>query len=330
MYLNCVARVCTAGPCRVGELVTSIPASSAIRSARMACQGSVTRTAVLHPRAVNSPATARMLSRVSPPCSTASSASSGTPAAARYSRPASASLNSSPVALPPTVTITGATPSSYRSTACSSRASKIEEGTPLYCAEPSTTIASEPGRESPRAFHQIASAVEATSSRPASTAAPSTRTTSRPAHAATRHGYHARLTGRGVPGDGVPGAGDSARSARAAHLGAALGDDGELGADGRPAVVPPHLDVAHRLVVHPVAARPGHLRRARVQVLPGQLVGGDPGPLVVADEPVGGLGVAGGQRLGEDAGDLLGLVAGGSLEQHHAGDHQHGDEHRRA
>src|SRR4051795_4950532 len=194
MYLNWVVRVCTAGPCRVGELLASRPASSAIRSARIACHGSVTRTAVCQPRSSNSVATARMLSSVSTPSGTASSASSSTPASARYSRPASASVNWSPAALPPTVTITGATPSSYRSSACSRRASKIDDGTPLYCADPSTTRASEGGWSPPRAGHQMASAVDATSNNVAVTAAISTRTTSRPVHAPTRHGYHAPMT----------------------------------------------------------------------------------------------------------------------------------------
>src|SRR3954451_5560474 len=189
MYLNCVARVCTAGPWRVGELVASIPASSAIRSARIACQGSVTRTAVDQPRSANAVATDRMLSSVSTPSGTASSPSAGMPDSARYSRPASASVNASPAAFPPTVTTTGATPSSYSFRACSSRASKIEDGTPLYWADPSTTIASDCGCASFRAVHQMASAVDATSRTTATTAAPTTR----PIHA-TRHGYHDRLT----------------------------------------------------------------------------------------------------------------------------------------
>ena len=46
---NCVVRVSTAGPCRVGELVASMPESSAIRWARIACHGSVTRTALCQP-----------------------------------------------------------------------------------------------------------------------------------------------------------------------------------------------------------------------------------------------------------------------------------------
>jgi hypothetical protein len=83
MYLNWVARVWTAGPCRVGELAASRPASSAIRSARMACQGSVTRTALDQPCSVKTLATARMLSSVSWPSGTASSASAGTPVSAR-------------------------------------------------------------------------------------------------------------------------------------------------------------------------------------------------------------------------------------------------------
>jgi hypothetical protein len=78
-----VVRVCTAGPCRVGELSAVMPASSAIRSARIACHGSVTSTAESQPRSSNAVPTARMLSNVSTPSSTASSASSGTPASAR-------------------------------------------------------------------------------------------------------------------------------------------------------------------------------------------------------------------------------------------------------
>src|SRR4051794_19035820 len=194
MYRNCVARVCTAGPCRVGELCASMPASSAIRWARMACHGSVTRTALLQPRSPNAAETARMLSRVSTPSGTASSAPFGIPEAARKSRPASASVNWSPAFLPPTVTITGATPFSYRFLACSSRAAKIDDGTPLYWADPSTTIASDDGRESCRAVHQIASAVEATSRTSASTAAVTNRFTSLPPRTPTRHGYHAAPT----------------------------------------------------------------------------------------------------------------------------------------
>src|SRR4051812_41613273 len=92
--------------------------------------------------------------------------------------------------------MTGATPALYRLFACSSRASKIEDGTPLYCAEPSTTIASDDGRESWRAFHQIASAVDVTSSRSARTAAPTTLPIRLPSRTPTRHGYHARLPTR--------------------------------------------------------------------------------------------------------------------------------------
>src|SRR3954462_15844483 len=109
--------------------------------------------------------------------------------------------------------MTGATPSRYSARACSSRASKIDDGTPLYCAEPSTTIASEPGRESLRGGHQIANPGDPTSStnrgtaaqipRPVdrtgstkgTTAAPITLVTRPPPR--SRHGYHARPTPRG-------------------------------------------------------------------------------------------------------------------------------------
>src|SRR5688572_8575989 len=94
--------------------------------------------------------------------------------------------------------------------ACSSRASKNADGTPLYCAVPRTTIASDRGRESCRAFHQIASAVEATSRKPARTAAPSARAIRPPRRTTTRHGYHAGLTScggrRGHPVASGPGA----------------------------------------------------------------------------------------------------------------------------
>src|SRR6476661_2531958 len=90
--------------------------------------------------------------------------------------------------------MTGATPASYRFFACASRASKIDDGTPLYCAEPSTTIASDLGRESCRAFHQIASAVDVTSSRSARTAAPTTLPIRLPSRSPTGHGYHVGLT----------------------------------------------------------------------------------------------------------------------------------------
>src|SRR3712207_737583 len=92
--------------------------------------------------------------------------------------------------------MTGATPAPYRDRACCSRASKIDDGTPLYCADPSTTIASEGGCESCRAVHQIAVAVETTSRTTASTRAPTTRPTRLPARTPTRHGYHARLSVR--------------------------------------------------------------------------------------------------------------------------------------
>src|SRR4051794_25201714 len=141
-----------------------------------------------------------MLSSVSTPSGTASRPSAGMPASARYSRPASASVNASPAAFPPTVTTTGATPSSYSFFACSSRAAKIEDGTPLYWADPSTTIASDAGRESCRAFHQIASAVDVTRSRSARTAAPTTRPIRLPSRTPTRHGYHVRLTAGGAWG----------------------------------------------------------------------------------------------------------------------------------
>src|SRR6476661_5547457 len=90
--------------------------------------------------------------------------------------------------------MTGATPALYRFFACSSRASKMDDGTPLYCADPSTTMASDDGRESCRAFHQIASAVDVTSSRSARTAAPSTRLIRLPRRTPTGHGYHVVLT----------------------------------------------------------------------------------------------------------------------------------------
>src|SRR3712207_7023288 len=70
----------------------------------------------------------------------------------------------------------------------------MDDGTPLYCADPSTTIASECGCESCRAVHQIAVAVETTSRTTASTTAPTTRPTRLPARTPTRHGYHARLS----------------------------------------------------------------------------------------------------------------------------------------
>src|SRR4051794_11840154 len=199
-----------------------MPESSAIRSARRACHGSVTTTALCQPRSPKAADTARMLSRVSTPSGTASRAPAGTPAFARYSRPASASVNSSPAARPPTVTITGATPFSYRVIACSSRASKIEDGTPLYWAEPSTTIASETGRESCRAFHQMASPVEATSRTNARTAAPATRFNRFPMRTPTGHGYHAQLTRRAPWGQWcarpVSRAGASATQRRAGRL----------------------------------------------------------------------------------------------------------------
>ena len=76
-------RVCTAGPCRVGELSASSPASSAIRSARMACHGSLTSTALDQPCSRKDADTARMLSSVSTPTGTASSAPAGMPEPAR-------------------------------------------------------------------------------------------------------------------------------------------------------------------------------------------------------------------------------------------------------
>src|SRR3954467_15504595 len=185
--------------------------------------------------------------------------------------------------------MTGATPAAYSFFACSSRAWKIDDGTPLYCADPSTTIASECGRASCRAVHQMASAVATTISTTAIPAAHSTRRPSRPAHAPTRHGYHAPPTPGVCPGDGVP----SARGAGTADLGAPLGDDGQLGRVHAAGVVPAHLHVPHRRAVDRRGAHPGDLRSARVQVLPGQLVGGDPGALVVADQPVRGRDVPG-------------------------------------
>src|SRR3954471_4545286 len=98
--------------------------------------------------------------------------------------------------------MTGATPASYRFFACSSRAAKIEDGTPLYCADPSTTIASDDGRESCRASHQIASAVDVTSNRSARTAAPTTLPIRLPSRTPTGHGYHVGLTPGGPLGTG--------------------------------------------------------------------------------------------------------------------------------
>src|SRR3712207_7153335 len=72
----------------------------------------------------------------------------------------------------------------------------MDDGTPLYCADPSTTIASDCGCESCRAVHQIAVAVETTSRITASTTAPTTPPTRLPARTPTRHGYHARLSVR--------------------------------------------------------------------------------------------------------------------------------------
>src|SRR3954453_11443544 len=96
--------------------------------------------------------------------------------------------------------MTGAPPASYRFFACARRAAKIDEGTPLYCADPSTTIASDRGRESCRAFHQIASAVDVITSRNARTAAPAPRLIRPPSRPPTRHGYHVGLTPRGPLG----------------------------------------------------------------------------------------------------------------------------------
>src|SRR4051794_5796406 len=96
--------------------------------------------------------------------------------------------------------MTGATPCSYSLRACSSRASKIDDGTPLYWAEPSTTIASDTGRESCLAVHQIASAVETTSSTNARIAAPTILATRLPTRTPTRHGYHVEPTARGPLG----------------------------------------------------------------------------------------------------------------------------------
>ena len=69
------------GPAGSGELSASMPASSAIRSARMACHGSLTSTALVQPCSANAADTARMLSSVSTPSGTASRASPGTPGA---------------------------------------------------------------------------------------------------------------------------------------------------------------------------------------------------------------------------------------------------------
>src|SRR3954453_17657260 len=99
--------------------------------------------------------------------------------------------------------MTGAPPASYRFFACSSRAAKIDDGTPLYCADPSTTIASDDGRESCRAFHQIASAVEGTSNRRARTAAPPTLASRLPGRTPTVHGYHVAPTRCGRLGTAV-------------------------------------------------------------------------------------------------------------------------------
>ncbi len=99
-------------------------------------------------------------------------------------------MNWSPDFLPPTVTTTGATPWWYRVSACSSRAAKIADGRPLYCAEPSTMIASDFGRWSCRAVHQMAAAVEATSSTAARTTATITLPIKLPSRTPTRHGYH--------------------------------------------------------------------------------------------------------------------------------------------
>src|SRR3712207_3164790 len=73
----------------------------------------------------------------------------------------------------------------------------MDDGTPLYCADPSTTIASERGCESCRAVHQIAVAVETTSRTTESAKAPTTRPTRLPARTPTRHGYHAGPSVRG-------------------------------------------------------------------------------------------------------------------------------------
>src|SRR3954451_18986820 len=98
--------------------------------------------------------------------------------------------------------MTGATPASYRFFACARRAAKIDDGTPMYCADPSTTIPSDDGRESCRAVHQIASAVDVTSSRSARTAAPTTRLIRLPSRTPTGHGYHVGLTACGPLGTG--------------------------------------------------------------------------------------------------------------------------------
>ena len=91
-----------------------------------------------------------------------------------------------------------------RASACSSRASKIDDGTPLYCAEPSTTIASDAGRESCRAVHQMRQRrrghqqeerQDGGARRPWPPA--SRRRTP------TRHGYHDAADRPRRPGDGV-------------------------------------------------------------------------------------------------------------------------------
>ncbi len=156
-----------------------MPTSVAIRRARSACHGSVTTTAVRHPRSAISRRAARRLLSVSRPSPTGRT--SATPRCRRYAAPAPASVNRSPGARPPTVTTRGATPSRYSSRACSRRASNTELGRPSNWLAPSTRITSLRGRSSLRATAHTRTAVPPRSARTRRTAPVTSRRVARSA-----------------------------------------------------------------------------------------------------------------------------------------------------
>src|SRR4051812_25880941 len=174
-----------------------MPWSVAMARVRNACHGSVTTTAVDHRWLFICDSTAAMLLNVSLPEPTATTRSAGTPCWVSQILPAEASVNRSPVRLPPTVMMRGATWSFHRSRACTSRAVNTEDGRPSNCAAPSTTIVSETRRSSWRANHQTRPAVTTSTSRTSTIRATAALRASRsavkrsPAVAAVRHEHGA-------------------------------------------------------------------------------------------------------------------------------------------
>src|SRR2546426_813604 len=87
-------------------------------------------------------ATASSEADVLAPAGSPTTAPSGSPAFRRWRRPTSDSLTVSPDPTPPVARPTGASPRWYSAAAWSSRARNTGDGRPLYCAAPSTAIAS--------------------------------------------------------------------------------------------------------------------------------------------------------------------------------------------